>query len=220
MGKYSNGVETKKRILDICRTFFYEKGYDNTTFKDISAALGINQSAIHYHFGTKENIMSLIYEDTIRKNNELVEFYSDRSTSELGKMFFDIEIYLYKIWNDDNYRRFYINATAGWDTGEFMGGSRFTYSDHMEDQTDIDDIEKSGEEIFERIAVAGFDQAVLRFINNNIEKLDYRKTFKANIWMYKKILNIPDDEYKKAMADLEILEDRCKWEELDTTLSE
>lgn len=218
MGKYSNGVETKKRILDICRTFFYEKGYDNTTFKDISAALGINQSAIHYHFKSKENIMGIIYEDTIRKNNDLVEFYSDRSTSDLAKMFFDIEIYIYKIWNDSNYRRFYINATSGWDKNAFMGGSKYAYNGGG--VLDISNIEKSGEQIFINIALAGFDQAVLRFVNDNIENLDYRKTFDAYIRMYKKMLEVVDDEFKKAMEDLTIMEERCKWDELDTTLSE
>lgn len=219
MGKYSNGLETKNRILDICREFFYEKGYESTTFKDISSALDINQSAIHYHFKSKEKIMRMIYEDTIRKNNELVEFYSDRSTCDLAKMFFDIEIYMYKIWNDEKYRNFYINATKGWDQNEFMdAGSKFIYRSDA-GMNEVEE-EKIGEDTFNQIALGGFDQAVLRFINNNIEKLDYRKTFMATIWMYKKILNIPDDEYKKARKDLAILEQRCKWDEMDTSLSE
>lgn len=219
MGKYSNGIETKQRILDICRKFFYEKGYDNTTFKDISTALDINQSAIHYHFGTKEHILQEIYDSTIRKNNELVEFYSDRATGELAKMFFDIELYMYKIWNDPNYRRFYLNATSAWDSEEFIGGSKYTYRYFVEDSFTIDDMDKYGSEIFKRIALAGFDQAVLRFVNNNIDRIDYKKTLEANMWMYKKILNIPDDEYKNARAELQLMEDRCKWDELDTTLS-
>ena len=47
MGKYQNGLETQEKILDACRVLFYEKGYDKTTFADISKMTGINQSAIH-----------------------------------------------------------------------------------------------------------------------------------------------------------------------------
>ena len=51
------GQKTRAQILAACSELFYEKGYDNTTFADITAATGILNGSIAYHFRTKEQIL-------------------------------------------------------------------------------------------------------------------------------------------------------------------
>lgn len=214
MGKYQNGIETQEKILDACHTFFYEKGYQKTTFKDISRATGINQSAIHYHFKSKENLLKIIYQDTVRKNNELVEFYSDNTTSFLAKLFFDSEIYMYKIYHDERYRRFYIDATKyGYGAETELGKFSYQSYNHVGSAADSNE-----EAMFNRMACAAFDQVILLYIHENIDTVDMEKVCCQVRKMYKKILEIGDQEYEKALEELKLLKDRCKWKDIDTTL--
>lgn len=217
MGRYQNGIETQARILEVSRKLFYQKGYDQTTFADICRETGTNQSAIHYHFKSKENLLQIIYADTVRKNNELVEFYSDRSTGFLAKLFFDAEIYLYKVFHDENYRRFYIDATRFWYNldqyvGEGLG--KFSYNRYHDESLLLTEEER----MYNRMACTAFDQIVLIHINNHMDSLDFHAVFRQVIKMYKKILEIGTEEYEEALEQLRVLEERCKWDEIDMTL--
>lgn len=217
MGRYQNGIVTQAKILDASRKLFYQKGYDQTTFADICRETGTNQSAIHYHFKSKENLLQIIYADTVRKNNELVEFYSDRSTGFLAKLFFDAEIYLYKVFHDSRYRQFYIDATRFWynlDQYAEEGLGKFSYHRYHDESLPLTEEERE----YNRMACAAFDQSVLIHINSHMDSLEFRTVFRQVIKMYKKILEISASEYETALAQLKVLEDRCKWDEIDTTL--
>lgn len=52
--------DTASRILSTATRFFADKGYDGTSVKDICDAAGVNIAAIHYHFGSKENLYGQI----------------------------------------------------------------------------------------------------------------------------------------------------------------
>jgi AcrR family transcriptional regulator len=45
-------------LLDGAKRCLYEKGYVNTTARDIAAASGVSLAAIGYHFGSKETLMN------------------------------------------------------------------------------------------------------------------------------------------------------------------
>lgn len=52
--------ETRQRILVASDQLFGELGFDVTTTRDIAARSGINKALIHYHFGTKEDLLELL----------------------------------------------------------------------------------------------------------------------------------------------------------------
>ncbi len=53
--------ETIKRILDVSEALFLEKGYDNTSIKDIIDGLGgLSKGAIYHHFASKEDIFDAV----------------------------------------------------------------------------------------------------------------------------------------------------------------
>lgn len=215
MGKYQNGIDTQEKILEACRKFFYEKGYDKTTFADISKATGINQSAIHYHFKSKENLLQIIYAESMRKNNELVEFYSDRSTSSLAKYFFGGEVYLYKAVKDKKYRRFYIDAARLLRTNvESFAVEQANILEFLKNDLKGDAEEKQ----FSLMMLAATDQMVLIYMDSRAGELDVKKLQEKVEKTYKRILDIGDEDFEKAIMQQKLLEERCKWDEIDTTL--
>jgi len=56
--------ETRLKILDTAERLFSEQGYAPVSLRHITAAAGVNLAAIHYHFGSKEE---LLYELVMRK---------------------------------------------------------------------------------------------------------------------------------------------------------
>ncbi len=54
--------DTASRIVSTATRLFADKGYDGTSVKDICYAAGVNIAAIHYHFGSKENLYRHIIE--------------------------------------------------------------------------------------------------------------------------------------------------------------
>ena len=50
-------IETKSKILDTAEKLIGDHGYSGTTLRQIIAAAGVNLAAIHYHFGTKEELL-------------------------------------------------------------------------------------------------------------------------------------------------------------------
>jgi AcrR family transcriptional regulator len=50
-------IETQDKILDTAERLFGEQGYAGTSLRQIIAAAGVNLAAIHYHFGSKEELL-------------------------------------------------------------------------------------------------------------------------------------------------------------------
>lgn len=53
----SNQPSTRERILDIALELFSERGYDQTSLRDIAERLGTTKAALYYHFARKEDIL-------------------------------------------------------------------------------------------------------------------------------------------------------------------
>jgi AcrR family transcriptional regulator len=50
-------IDTKQKILDAAERLIAERGYSATSLRHIIAEAGVNLAAIHYHFGTKEDLL-------------------------------------------------------------------------------------------------------------------------------------------------------------------
>ena len=50
-------TDTKQRILDTAECLFAEQGYDATSLRQIIAGAGVNLAAIHYHYGSKQELL-------------------------------------------------------------------------------------------------------------------------------------------------------------------
>jgi AcrR family transcriptional regulator len=57
-----NGRETQERIFAAAERLFAEHGIDAVSTRDIIDAAGVNSGAIHYHFGTREQLIAVLVE--------------------------------------------------------------------------------------------------------------------------------------------------------------
>ncbi len=62
--------ETKQKILDTAERLFAENGYSATSLRHIIAEAGVNLAAIHYHFGSKQDLLDQL---VLRKAGPLNE---------------------------------------------------------------------------------------------------------------------------------------------------
>lgn len=49
---------TRAALLDAAERLFLAKGYERVSVRAVNAAAGMNPAAVHYHFGTKEDLVA------------------------------------------------------------------------------------------------------------------------------------------------------------------
>jgi AcrR family transcriptional regulator len=57
----SDQESTRDRILDLAEDMFAKSGIDKVSLRAVTAAAGVNVSAIHYHFGSKDELLRAIF---------------------------------------------------------------------------------------------------------------------------------------------------------------
>ena len=63
--------ETRERILDSALKLFRDKGFDDTTMRDIAAEAGVATGAAYYYFRSKEELVMAFYVRTADEAREL-----------------------------------------------------------------------------------------------------------------------------------------------------
>ena len=53
-------TDTKEKILDTAERLIGEQGYAATSLRQIIAQAGVNLAAVHYHFGSKEDLLDAV----------------------------------------------------------------------------------------------------------------------------------------------------------------
>ena len=62
--------EKRTKIREAAAKLFAEKGFENTTTRDIAGAAGINNASLYYYFDSKEQLLYQILEEVIRTGLE------------------------------------------------------------------------------------------------------------------------------------------------------
>lgn len=114
MGEYSVGISTKNKIVNRCRSLFYENGIQGTSYEAICSAAGVNRGLIPYYFKSKNNIATIIFQEFIQQGDQLIrELCGDDENT-----FFICTTALYYdlMKRDPNFCRFYfeIESDAFW----------------------------------------------------------------------------------------------------------
>jgi AcrR family transcriptional regulator len=61
---------TRSRILDVAEELFGERGLDGVSIRDITQKAKVNLAAVHYHFGSKEDLIAAVFERRVVPVNE------------------------------------------------------------------------------------------------------------------------------------------------------
>ena len=61
------GESTRQLLLDSAEHLFAEKGFADTSVRDITAKAGCNLAAVNYHFGGKENLYVSVFQRVLAK---------------------------------------------------------------------------------------------------------------------------------------------------------
>jgi len=56
---------TRQRIQDVALELFAERGYEKTSLREIAEQLGVTKAALYYHFKTKEDLVTSLFEDMV-----------------------------------------------------------------------------------------------------------------------------------------------------------
>lgn len=69
-----SGAETRAEILRVALRLFTEKGYEATSTRDLTEALGLTKSSLYYHFRNKEEIVSSLLTARRHDLDDLIEW--------------------------------------------------------------------------------------------------------------------------------------------------
>lgn len=82
----ANGVATRLRIIETARGMFATGGYEATSLRQISGAVGIDVATLKYHFASKSSLFSEVYrlghEALIRSLRPVMEGFKEAQTRE------------------------------------------------------------------------------------------------------------------------------------------
>ncbi|WP_158896027.1 TetR/AcrR family transcriptional regulator [Amycolatopsis anabasis] len=56
---------TRQRLLEVAERLLLDAGYDNVSVRAINAAAGANPAAVHYHFGSKDALVTTLLEERL-----------------------------------------------------------------------------------------------------------------------------------------------------------
>jgi AcrR family transcriptional regulator len=56
---------TADRLLDVAERLLLESGYERLSVRAVNTAAGMNPAAVHYHFGSKEALVTALLEDRL-----------------------------------------------------------------------------------------------------------------------------------------------------------
>ncbi len=87
-------LETKERILDAAERLFADEGFSATSLRQITAEAGVNLAAVNYHFGSKESLLTAVFErrvvpinqERLRRLDELETQAADGTPIELEQV--------------------------------------------------------------------------------------------------------------------------------------
>lgn len=56
----ATSTDTKTQLLDVAEHMFAERGFASTTLRNVVSEAGVNLAAVHYHFGSKEELFRAV----------------------------------------------------------------------------------------------------------------------------------------------------------------
>ncbi|MEO5976462.1 MAG: TetR family transcriptional regulator [Chryseolinea sp.] len=110
---------TSERILSAAQKLFEEKGFDQTSVRDIATSANVNVALINYHFQSKENLLFTVLTnsmDTTRMKLSDINKLEESSDEKLKRV---VALYVSKIFDNRHYYHFVQRELANSGRQEF-----------------------------------------------------------------------------------------------------
>lgn len=84
----SKGSANRQRIVDAADRLFYSRGYNQTSFSDISDETGIPRGNFYYYFKTKDEILEAVVESRLAIFKDMLERCNNKSSDPRERLLF------------------------------------------------------------------------------------------------------------------------------------
>lgn len=82
-GPYAKTKVQREKILRAALDYFGQYGYWGSTMRDIARSVGLSQTGLLHHFGTKTELLTAVLEERDRDTEERAHLSADTSESQL-----------------------------------------------------------------------------------------------------------------------------------------
>ena len=192
---YSTGVNTKRRIIEVCKDLFCKKGYRGASYVEICKAAKVNPGTINYHYKSKRNIASILY-------NQMMDLFF-RRTSELFPDEDDLQqvmiaagLHQKLLFDDPVYRRFSSQFSSDCIHIDSPGDYRTRVTKAYEVT-----LERVGQKKADFLFTAykGMDAYIEPYVEEHINELTFEEFFKYVAVLYYQFID--SDELKGRMSN-------------------
>lgn len=77
---------TRDLIIEQADQLFYERGFERTSFADISAVVKISRGNFYHHFKSKDEILAAVIDFRIEKTKKLLEHWESKEKKPLKRI--------------------------------------------------------------------------------------------------------------------------------------
>lgn len=167
MKRSNKGIVTEQKILQTAKELFYNKGFSDTTVKEICNQSDVKLGTFTYYFSTKEALISDIYAEYVMKIYAYIDNVRNRKMTSLEKNTIASFVYYKIIFDDDNCKKFHYDVITKLSIFTVLGKNlrRFYPNFVRELNLDIDEKEIT------RIFSADFGirrEFILEFVENDL----------------------------------------------------
>ena len=99
----SDGGSLRDKLIARSAQLFREKGYENTTVRDIAAATGIQAGSWFYHFKTKQDILAAIMEQGMARSLAETEAIAALDLAPRAMLHQLVEVHLHTLLAPDHH---------------------------------------------------------------------------------------------------------------------
>lgn len=110
MKRSNKGIITQQKILQTAKELFYNKGFSDTTVKEICNQSNVKLGTFTYYYSTKEALISDIYVEYVAKIYSYISHVENRKMNSLEKNTIASFVYYEILFNDDNNVKFHYDV--------------------------------------------------------------------------------------------------------------
>lgn len=96
-------MKAKEKILNAAASLINEKGFDNTTVRDICGRASVNVALINYYFRSKEKLFAEVVENRVQETRNRIDYISSTQSAAIKKLEAIVSLYIDHVLADEKF---------------------------------------------------------------------------------------------------------------------